>query len=123
MVLANQCALHGKGACTNGGTVGVLLNTFSAGTVTRVTSSLNPAHVNEPVTFMATMTSSLGIPDGELVTFYNGASEIGTGATSNDVANLTASFQASGKYTITAVYPGDVWHRGGSGKVKETVKP
>ena len=123
LVLANQCAYHTKGGCASGGTVGVLLNNFTVGTVTLVKSSLNPAHVHQSVTFTATIISSQAIPDGEVVTFYNGANEIGTGATTNGVATLTTAFSAPGKYTIKASYPGDSWHRASSGKLKQTVKP
>ena len=44
------------------------------------------------MTFTATVTSGFGtIPDGELVTFYDGATEIGTGTTAGGMAAFTTS--------------------------------
>jgi hypothetical protein len=123
VILANQCALRAKGGCASGGAVGVLLNTFSVVTTTNLTSSLNPSSLNQSVTFTATLSASLAIPEGELVTFYNGATELGTGATLNGVATITTSFSAAGKYTIKSVYAGDAWHRPSSRSLKQTVKP
>jgi FG-GAP-like repeat len=58
--------------CLAGSAVGVLLN-IRAATITALTSSLNPSLVGKPVTFTATVTPAHGtIPDGELVTFYDG---------------------------------------------------
>jgi len=105
------------------GEVGVLLNTFIAKTVTHLKSSLNPSHVNLAVTFAATITSGSAVPNGEVVTFYNGATEIGTGTTTSGVATLTTSFPTPGKYVIEASYPGDLYHITSSGTVKQRVKP
>jgi hypothetical protein len=99
-----------------------MLNNNLATTKTKLTSSVNPSQVGQSVTFTATVTSSPLIPDGETVTFYNGATQIGTGTTTNGVATLTTSFSAAGKYTIKASYPGDAFHKAGSGTVKQTVK-
>jgi hypothetical protein len=46
-------------------------------------------------------------PNGEIVTFYNGSSILGTGALSGGIASYTTSSLAAGIYTITASYPGD----------------
>jgi hypothetical protein len=105
------------------GMVGVLLNNFTVSTATRVTSSPNPSHVNEVVTLTATVTSNSSVPNGSTVAFYNGATEIGTGTTSNGMASLTTSFSKAGKYTIKASYPGDAFHKASSGTVKQVVNP
>src|ERR1022692_4142031 len=56
----------------------------------------------------ATVTSSYGaIPNGELVTFYDSGTSIGTGNTQGGAANLTTSSLAAGAHTITATYAGD----------------
>jgi hypothetical protein len=74
------------------------------------------------VTFTATVVSNPSVPNGEVVTFYNGATKIGTGTTSNGVASLTTSFSTAGKYTIKASYPGDAFHNASSGTVKQVVQ-
>jgi hypothetical protein len=104
------------------GSVGVLLNDLAAKTLTNLTSSLNPSQVNQPVTFTATITSALPIPDGEVVAFYDGATELGTDSTTNGVATLTTSFSKAGGHTIKATYPGDAFHKGSSGKARQVVK-
>jgi hypothetical protein len=53
--------------------------------------SLNPSLVNQPVTFTATVKSKSSVPNGSVITFDNGATEIGTGTTTNGVATLTTS--------------------------------
>jgi hypothetical protein len=105
-------------------TAAVLLNGLAARrTTTKVASSLNPSQVNQPVTFTATVTSRISIPNGSTVTFSNGATKIGTGTTTNGVATLTTSFSTAGKYTIKASYPGDAFHKASSGTVKQVVNP
>jgi hypothetical protein len=103
------------------GSVGVLLNDLTATTNTKISSSLNPSKVNQAVTFTATVSSSSLVPDGSVVTFYNGATKIGTGTTTNGVATMTTSFPQAGKYTIKVAYPGDAFHPASSGKVTQVV--
>jgi hypothetical protein len=103
-------------------TVGVLLNSL-AKTTTAVTSSLNPSAFGQPVTFTATITSNPSVPDGEVVTFHSGKTNLGTGTTTHGVASLTTSFSKGGTYTIKATYPGDTFHKASSGTVKQVVNP
>ena len=121
LLVASLCAKR----CINRakGTVGVLLNGLIVSTTTKVASSLNPSKVKQSVTFTATITSTPPVPNGEFVTFYNGQNAIGTGTTANGLASLTTSFSTVGKYTIKASYPGDAFHKAGSGTVKQVVKP
>jgi len=103
------------------GTIAVFLNETTYTTKTTLASSPNPSQVNQPVTFTATITSTPAVPNGELVTFYNGKTEIGTGTTTNTVATLTTSFSAAKTYTIKATYPGDPFRKASSGTVKQVV--
>jgi hypothetical protein len=103
------------------GTAGVLLNEFTVKTGTKVKSSPNPSQVGQLVTFTATIAASSPVPNGTTVTFYNGASEIGTAVTMNEVASLATSFSSAGKYVITADYPGDAFHTASSGSAKQVV--
>jgi len=105
------------------GTVGVLLNNFSVATTDTVQSSLNPSKVNQSVTFAATIASASAVPNGELVTFYNGTTTLGTSPTLNGVARLTTSFSKAKNYTIKAEYPGDAFHKKRSGTIKQVVNP
>jgi hypothetical protein len=104
-------------------TVGVLLNNLAASTNTALTSSPNPSVIKQSVRFTATISSNPPIPDGEIVSFYNGATKIGTGTTKNGIANLTRRFSKSGTFTIRAKYAGDTFHRASSGAVKQVVNP
>jgi hypothetical protein len=121
LVVARSCERTGKN-CTNGA-VGVALNNLTASTTTAVTSSLNPSQVSQTVTFTATISSNPPIPNQEVVTFYNGATNIGTGTTTNGVATLTTSFPQAKTYTIKATYAGDAFHKASSGTVKQVVNP
>jgi hypothetical protein len=94
--------------------------------VTTLATSGSPSFVGQSVTFTATVTSTGGpIPDGELVTFYDGNSkdetEIGTGTTAGGVATFTTAMLAAEGHTIRATYPGDATFQPSSGKVKQVV--
>jgi Bacterial Ig-like domain (group 3)/FG-GAP-like repeat/FG-GAP repeat len=92
-------------------------------TTTKVVTSGSPTFVGQPVTFTATVTSTYGpIPDGELVTFYDGTIAIGTGATASGVAKSTTSSLTAKTHTITATYAGDMTFAPSSGTVKQMVK-
>ncbi len=94
----------------------------SAVTKTVVTTSGSPSFVGQPVTFTATVTSTHGtIPDGELVTFFDGKTAIGTGATASGVATFVTSSLKAETHTIKAAYPGDDTFEPSSGLVKQVV--
>jgi hypothetical protein len=73
-------------------------------TATGVTSSLNPSTVGANVTFTATVS-----PSGATgtVTFYDGATSIGSGTLSGGKVTLSTSTLARGSHSITATYGGD----------------
>jgi hypothetical protein len=101
------------------GGVAILLNKssgFGESTTTSLISSVTPSFINQPVTFTATITSTYGpIPNGETVSFYDGAILLGTGATTNGVATFTTSDLAARIHSIKATYPGDVTFKASSG--------
>jgi len=116
LAVANMCST----SCSNPeGIAGVLLNETYYASKTVLASSPNPSQVNQTVTFTATITP--GVSNGEVVTFYNGKTEIGTGTTTNGVATLSTSFSSAGKFTIKASYPGDAFRKPSSGSVKQVV--
>jgi hypothetical protein len=105
------------------GAVELLLNKTSATTTTTLSSSPNPSQVEQSVTFTAIVASSSPVPNNSTVTFYDGATEIGTATTTNGVTTLTTSFSKAKTYTIKATYSGDAFHKVSSGAVKQVVDP
>ena len=95
-----------------------------ASTTTTVTSSGTPSYVGQAVTFTAAVTTSTGsIPDGELVTYYDGQTAIGTGTTSKGVATYTTSSLAVGTHTVTATYAGDATYQSSTSRaITQVVK-
>ncbi len=92
------------------------------GSKTALATSGSPSLVGQPVTFTATTTSSAGtIPDGELVTFYDGTTAIGTGTTAGGVATFTTSSLTVKTHTIKATYAGDDTFEPSAGSVEQVV--
>jgi hypothetical protein len=103
-----------------GDTVSVMLNNVPSKTA--VATSGSPSFVGQPVKFTASVTSVYGtVPSGELVTFYDGHSAIGTGTTADGAAALTTSSLRAGTHEIKAVYAGDRTFAPSSGRVKQIV--
>ncbi len=75
-------------------------------TATALASSLGPSIYGEGITLTATVSSPVsGTPTGT-VTFYDGATSLGSAALSGGVAQRTVSTLAGGPHTLTAVYGG-----------------
>lgn len=83
-------------------------------------SSLNPSYYGESVTFTATVTSSGGTPTGA-VTFYDGATKLGTGTLSSGSATYTTSGLTVGSHTIKAVYGGSSSFESSSASLTQVV--
>jgi hypothetical protein len=93
---------------------------FASKTV--LTTSGSPSKVGQPVTFTATVTPIYGaIPDGELVTFYDGSKVLGASDTASGVATFTTSSLTAKKHTIKATYPGDGVFKASKGTVTQVV--
>jgi hypothetical protein len=92
-------------------------------TTTSVVSSSPTSVSGQAVTFTATVTPSQGaIPDGDLITFSDGSSSIGTGTTVGGVATLTSSTLSVGTQTITATFAGDINFASSAGQVTQIVQ-
>jgi hypothetical protein len=79
--------------------------------------------VGQSVTFTATVSSSQGaIPDGELVTFFDGVTTIGTGATASGVTMFATSSLTAKTHNIKATYGGDAIFKPSSGTVTQVVE-
>jgi hypothetical protein len=75
-----------------------------ASTTTFAAVSPNPSVFGQSITITASVTSSAGVPSGA-VTFYNGATALGTGSlNSSGQATFSTSTLAAGAHTITASY-------------------
>jgi hypothetical protein len=81
---------------------------FRFSTTTSLSSSLNPAVVGQAATFTATVTPTVvaGAESGE-VTFYDGATSLGTVPITNGQASFTTSSLSVGTHSIFASYAGD----------------
>jgi hypothetical protein len=89
---------------------------------TTLATSESPSFVGQPLTLTATVTSIDGaIPNGELVTFYDDGTELGTGATAGGVATLATSSLSAKTHTIKAAYAGDATFERSSGMVTQVV--
>ncbi len=90
-------------------------------TTTTLSSSPNPSAYRQSVTFSAVVNSSMGAPpDGEIVTFQQGA-VLGTGTISGGAATFTTSALTAGRHSITAVYGGDANFGGSSSNTSQIV--
>jgi hypothetical protein len=76
-------------------------------TTTTLTSSPNPSHNGQAVTFKATVTPTGPYPPTGKVKFWDGTLGIGSATLSEGVATLTKSNLAVGTHPITAQFLGD----------------
>ena len=104
--------------------VGVLINASTKATTTKLVSSKNPATFTQAVTFTATVTpQGKGTPSGT-VSFFDGASNIGSSPLNGSgVATFATSTLALGTHSITASYSGDAnWAASTSAALSESVQ-
>jgi Bacterial Ig-like domain (group 3)/FG-GAP-like repeat len=79
-----------------------------APTSTTLGTSGSPSYAGQPVTFTAVITSPYGtIPDGDLVNFYDGTTELGSVALVGGKAAYPTSSLSVKKHSIKATYVGD----------------
>ena len=102
-------AVYSGDTNVNGSSSGVLPQSVTqATTTTSVTSSVNPALINEPITFTATVVGKYGGPATGSILFKSGTTKLGTITLSANQANVTTSFPTAGTHSITAQYVGDI---------------
>ncbi|MBV9147105.1 MAG: Ig-like domain repeat protein, partial [Acidobacteria bacterium] len=84
-----------------------VINPATIATATTLASSANPAILNSPITFTATVTSSSDRPTGSVI-FQDGGSPIGSATVHlSGHARLTIDSLSVGSHSITAVYSGN----------------
>jgi uncharacterized repeat protein (TIGR03803 family) len=98
----------GGSGCTGAGTVFKL--ELVTATVT-LTSSPNPAYVEQPVTFSVMVSGAGPIPTGS-VTFEEGRTALGSVTLADGQASLTTTLKKSGSFLIVAIYSGDQNYNG-----------
>jgi hypothetical protein len=103
----------------SGSTSPALTQTVNQGsTTTTITSSVNPSAFEQTMTLNATVVPSLsGGAVGGSVTFFDGATALGTVNPANNVAQLSISSLAAGAHSITAKATGDVNFSGSTSPV------
>ncbi len=102
----------------------VALTTSQTATALSLSSSANPSLLGNQITLTATLSpySSIGsTTNGETVTFYDGATNLGTGSLSFGVATLSTASRQDGTNALTATYAGDANFSATSGSLTQTV--
>lgn len=114
-------AVYGGDANSAASTSAAITQTVSqAPTTTTVATSGSPSTFGSAVTFTATVTPGAT----GTVTFYDGATPLGTALLSGNTATLTTSALTAGGHSITAVYEGDTNHTPStSPPITQTVDP
>ncbi|MGA2536593.1 MAG: FG-GAP-like repeat-containing protein, partial [Terracidiphilus sp.] len=101
----------------------ILAETVLNPTSMTLVSSSPTSAPGQAVTFTAAITPTQGvIPDGELVTFSDAGTLIGTGTTTSGEAIFMTSTLATGSHTIAANYPGDTTFAASTASTKQLVQ-
>jgi hypothetical protein len=105
----------------NGGTL-FAIGGFANYTLSDV-SSLNPAGINQSITFTASMASTTGgpTPSGTII-FEDGTTILGSVVLTKGQASLTTSFPTQENHFITALYSGDSNYAAGSTMLVQWVR-
>jgi hypothetical protein len=91
-------------------------------THTAVSTSGSPSFIVQAVTLTATVTCGTDkIPDGELVTFYDGTTPLNSVALAGGVATYTTSSLAVRTHLIKAIYAGDATFLTSTGGITQVV--
>jgi hypothetical protein len=101
-------AIYSGDSNVGGSTSHALVQIVSkAGSAVTSTSSLNPAFVNQSITYTATVTSQDSGAVTGTVTFTSGTTTLGVVTLVNGQASVTTSYSKSGTQSMTAKYSGD----------------
>ena len=103
-------------------TATVTLKVVPATPAVTISTSANPVFLTYAVTFTASLPAYANSETGTM-TFYDGATAIGTATITGGSATLTTSSLAAGAHSITAVYSGDSnYGPGTSSAVSESIQ-
>jgi len=105
---------------------GLVTELNMGGTVETLVSSANPSHVNQPVTFTATVNFTVpyspGTPTGQ-IRFQDGNQLLGNVALSGGQASFTTSGLVVGNHNIRALYSGDANYNRNLAMMQQRVRP
>jgi hypothetical protein len=102
----------------NSSTSGPVLQVITpATTTTSVISSRNPAPINAPVKYTATVVTEYGAWLTGTVSFRDGGVVVATISLTGNQATYRTSYPIGGTHAITAVYSGDIDNRGGTSPI------
>jgi hypothetical protein len=108
---------------SGGSDVGVFINTLQVQTKTTLASSLDPSHVNQAVTFTATVTGLYAGKTTGSVTFKQGTIVLGTAPVVGGKATLTHVFTKAGTFSISGNFSGDSNNKASTAFVSQVVSP
>jgi len=112
-----------SGDANNTGSSAALTEYIQGSSKTVVTTSGSPTFVGQTVTFTATVSSNFGvIPNGDLVTFYDGTTLLGSNTLAGGTTTFSDSSLSAKTHSITAKYTGDPIFTPSIGKVKQIVQ-
>jgi hypothetical protein len=115
-------AVYGGDAANTGSASRVLMEYVRGATTTLLTTSGSPTLVGQPVTFTASVSSRYGsIPDGSLVTFYDGTVPMASVAVSGGAAQYTTTALSARNHGIRATYAGTEIFKPSTGAVAQVV--
>ena len=96
-----------QSGCFNlNGTCGVIFALATPKAAVTLTSSPDPAKIDQPVKFSVVVYGAATLPTGT-VTFAAGKTDLGTVTLNNGQASFTTAFTKSGTFSIRAIYSGD----------------
>ena len=111
----------------NGGSTSAVVNQVvnstitSSPTTTLLASSANPSNIGQSITLTANVSSNTATG---LMTFFDGTTQLGTGAVSVGAATFSTGSLGIGSHSLTAVYAGDVnFGSSTSSALAQTVRP
>jgi hypothetical protein len=115
-------ATYSGDASNLGSSSAMLMEYIEDPSATVLVTSGSPSFVGQPVTFTATVTSKYGtIPDGELVTFYDGSTALASVSLAGGKAAYTTSALSAKTHYLKAAYAGDTTFLPSIGKVTQIV--
>jgi len=114
---------QGDSNCTGSSSSLVSVNITQASTTVTISESPTQARFAQPVRFTASLQFSGNNPATGTITFYDGATSLGTVSVSGNAASLSVSTLTVGTHAISVQYSGDSNFLSSSGNSTETIIP
>ena len=114
---------QGDTSCSGSSSSLLSVNVTQASTTLTISESPSQAQFAQPVRFTASLQLSGNNPATGTITFYDGATSLGTISVSGNAASLSVSTLTVGTHAISAQYSGDSNFLSSSGNATETIIP